>query len=72
MPTLNYGDTQDDTQGSVEEKIIRLISADNKITTDEMSKMLKISSSTVKRKISKMTNVIYVGSGYSGHWEIIG
>ena len=26
----------------------------------------------IKRKIKKMSNVSYVGSGYSGHWEING
>ena len=25
---------------------------------------------TVKRRIKQMANIVYVGSGYSGHWEI--
>ena len=25
---------------------------------------------TIKRHIAKMPNIRYVGSGYSGHWEV--
>lgn len=35
-----------------------------------MAKKLGIGIATVKRKIKKMSNVSYIGSGYSGHWEI--
>ena len=35
-----------------------------------MASELGISIATVKRKIKKMPNVSYKGSGYSGHWEI--
>ena len=35
-----------------------------------MAKRLGIGIATVKRKIKKMPNISYVGSGYSGHWEI--
>ena len=30
-----------------------------------------VSSKTIKRHIKEMDNVRYIGSGYSGHWEII-
>ena len=60
------GDTQDDTQ----EKIIKMIKENPQVSTADMAKELKIGIATVKRKIKKMSNVSYVGSGYSGHWEI--
>lgn len=62
------GDTQDDT----EEKIIKMIKDNPQVSTADMAKELKIGIATVKRKIKKMSNVSYVGSGYSGHWEING
>lgn len=62
------GDTQDDTQ----EKIIKMIKESPQVSTADMAKELKIGIATVKRKIKKMSNVSYVGSGYSGHWEING
>lgn len=73
-----YGmsDTQDDTQGDTqddtEEKIIKMIKDNPQVSTADMAKELKIGIATVKRKIKKMSNVSYVGSGYSGHWEING
>ena len=70
------GDTQDDTQGDTqddtEEKIIKMIKDNPQVSTADMAKELKIGIATVKRKIKKMSNVSYVGSGYSGHWEING
>ena len=33
--------------------------------------LLGVSSKTIKRRIKGMDNVCYIGSGYSGHWEII-
>ena len=43
----------------------------NKISTDSMAMLLGVSSKTIKRRIKEMDNVHYIGSGYSGHWEII-
>ena len=60
------GDTQDDTQ----EKIIKMIEENPRVSTSDMEKRLGIGIATVKRKIKKMPNISYVGSGYSGHWEI--
>ena len=53
-----------------QEKIIKMIKENPKVSTADMAKELKIGIATVKRKIKKMSNVSYVGSGYSGHWEI--
>lgn len=64
----SQGDTQDDTQ----EKIITMIKENPKVSTADMAKKLGIGITTVKHKIKKMSNVSYVGSGYSGHWEIKG
>ena len=60
------GDTQDDTQ----EKIIKMIEENPRVSTSDMAKRLGIGIATVKRKIKKMPNISYVGSGYSGYWEI--
>lgn len=64
------GDTQDDTQDDTQEKIIKMIKVNPQISTADMASELGISIATVKRKIKKMPNVSYKGSGYSGHWEI--
>lgn len=66
----NEGDTQGDTQDDIKEKIITMIKKNPQITTADMAKELDVGIATVKRKIKKMSNVSYVGSGYSGHWEI--
>ena len=63
-------DTQCDTQGRMEEMIIRMIKKNSKISTADMAKELGVGIATVKRKIKKMSNVTFVGRGYSGHWEI--
>ena len=71
---VTQGDTQDDTQGDTQddtqEKILKMIEKNPRISTADMAKKLGIGIATVKRKIKKMSNVSYIGSGYSGHWEI--
>lgn len=47
-----------------------MIKENSQISTSEIATKLGIGVRTVKRRIKQMTNVIYVGSGYSGHWEI--
>ena len=34
-------------------------------------KLLGVSDKTIKRHIKSIDRLKYVGSGYSGHWEII-
>lgn len=63
-------DPQDDTQVNVEDRIIKLIQDNSKISTKKMAEELGVGIATIKRKIKNMPNVIYIGSGYSGHWEI--
>ena len=42
-----------------------------KVTTEELARTSKKGLATIKRHIAKLTHIKYVGSGYSGHWEII-
>lgn len=58
-------DTHDDTQ----EKIIRMIETNPKVSTADIAKELRLGIATVKRKIKKIPNISYVGSGNNGHWE---
>ena len=73
---LNYGSNyatqvnENGTQGDTQEKIIKMIKVNSQISTADIALELGISIATVKRKIKKMPNVSYKGSGYSGHWEI--
>ena len=64
--------TQDDTQKDIKHQITDLIRKNNKISTEKIAIALGVSVSTIKRRIKEMENVHYVGSGFSGHWEISG
>lgn len=70
MPNLNYDVPQDVPQDLMDVQIIKLIRNDKKISTEKIADVLSVSTKTVKRHIKKMNNVRYVGSGYSGYWEI--
>ena len=70
MPNLNYG-TQDVPQDNLDVQILKLMCANDKISTESIAKTLGVSSKTIKRRIKEMDNVRYIGSGYSGHWGII-
>ena len=41
-----------------------------KITTEERAKMSGKTSKTIKRHILKMPHIRFIGSGYSGYWEV--
>lgn len=66
--------TQDGTQGGTQDKlqkqIFDMIKENPQISTSEIATKLGVGVRTVKRRIKQMTNIVYVGSGYSGHWEI--
>ena len=70
------GGTQDGTQGGTQDKlqkqIFDMIEENPQISTSEIATRLGVGVRTVKRRIKQMTNIVYVGSGYSGHWEIKG
>ena len=69
------GDTQDDTQSDTQGDILDAwieaqIRNNPKVTTEELAKASGFTSKTIKRHILKLPHIKYVGSGYSGHWEI--
>ena len=66
------GDTQDDTQGlDLDSWIGNEIANNPKITTEELARLSGKSIIIIKRHLAKLKHINYVGSGYSGHWEII-
>lgn len=64
------GGTQGGTQENIQTQIFDMIKENEKISTSDIAIKLGISVRTVKRRIKQMPNVSYIGSGYSGHWEI--
>ena len=68
--SLEKRGTQDDPQASVSEKLIKLIRENKKATRKQMAEALSVSTRTIQRLLKELPNVRYVGSGYSGHWEI--
>lgn len=65
------GDTEDGTQGKDLDKWIEYqVAVYPKITTGELAQLSGKSIVTIKRRIAKMPHIVYVGSGYSGHWEV--
>lgn len=70
------GVTQDDTQGGTQGDALDIwieeqIRKNPKVTTEELARTSKKGLATIKRHIAKLTHIKYVGSGYSGHWEIV-
>lgn len=68
--------TQSGTQGGTQIEDISTwietqIRTNPNITTESLSKMAGVSVRTIKRRIADIPNIRFVGSGYSGHWEII-
>jgi ATP-dependent DNA helicase RecG len=68
--------TQDVTQGvtqedTLDEKIEKSIKDNFNVTTEELAKQFGVTSMTIKRHLAKMPHIRYVGSGYSGHWEVL-
>ena len=41
------------------------------VTTEDLAKQFGVTSMTIKRHIAKMPHIRYVGSGYSGYWEVL-
>ena len=70
------GDTQGGTQGvpqdnELDDWIEKQIRNNPQISTEDLAKLSNQSSKTIKRHLAKMPHIRYVGSGYSGHWEIV-
>ena len=55
----------------VPQAIAALIKNNPKITREDIALQLGLSVKTIGRYIAKLPNIKYVGSGYSGHWEIV-
>lgn len=74
---LQYNDTvnpENDTVNPENDTVFYLIKENNKITTAEISKRLKISLSTAKRKIKELKRrgkIERIGSDKTGHWNVI-
>ena len=65
------GGTQDVPQGDDLDKWIEYqVAVYPKITTEELASLSGKGLRTIKRRIAKMPHIVYVGSGYSGHWEV--
>ena len=54
----------------LKERLLQIIRKDGKVTIQKISEMTGVSVRTLKRRISEIPCIKYVGSGYSGHWEI--
>lgn len=71
LHVLNEGDTQGVPQ-DVPQTIIELIYNNPNITREDIAKQLGVSTKTIGRYLKKLEDKVrFVGSGYSGHWEII-
>ena len=73
---VTQGVTQDVPQGvpqddELDDWIENQIRQNPQITTEELAELSNRSSKTIKRHLAKMPHIRYVGSGYSGHWEIV-
>ena len=69
-------DTQSDTQGVPQDEeldgwIEKQIRNNPQVSTEDLAKLSNRSSKTTKRHLVKMPHIRYVGSGYSGHWEVL-
>ena len=71
----DYNGTQGGTQGGTQDDdldkwIEYQVAVYPKITTEELASLSGKGLRTIKRRIAKMPHIVYVGSGYSGHWEV--
>ena len=62
-----HGVPQDD---DLDKWIERQVAIYPNITSEELASQVGVTSKTIKRRIAKMPHIVYVGSGYSGHWEV--
>ena len=72
---INYVEDTSGTQDVPQDKeldawIEEQVATYPKITTEELAKMSGKTSKTIKRHILKMPHIRFIGSGYSGYWEV--
>ena len=72
---VNFVENEDVTQGGTQgddlDKWIEYqVAVYPTITTEELASLSGKGLRTIKRRIAKMPHIVYVGSGYSGHWEV--
>ncbi len=72
---VTQGESQGGTQGvlqdgELDDWIEKQIKKNPKITAKEVALLSQKGLSTIRRRITKLPQIQYVGSGYSGHWEI--
>ena len=71
---ISYNDTVNTQNDTVNDTVLYLIKQNNKISATEISVQLKISLSTVRRRIKELKTsgkLERSGSDKTGHWEII-
>ncbi len=71
---VQYHDTVKTPNDTVNDTVLNLIRQNSYITAIEISEQLKLSLSTVKRKIKKLKEKGYIdriGSDKTGYWKII-
>lgn len=74
--TVILNDPKNGTQGGTQDLadfgkwLVEQIKENPKVTTTELALKSGKGIRTIKRYISKLPHIRYVGSGYSGHWEI--
>jgi fido (protein-threonine AMPylation protein) len=71
---IEYNETVNSENDTENDTVFYLIRENNKITSSEISKRLKISLSTAKRKIKELKEsgrIERIGSDKTGHWNII-
>ena len=56
----------------IQKQILELIQNNPKISRSEIAEQIGRSVKTIERRLAEMENIVkFVGSGYSGHWQII-
>lgn len=66
-----HSGTHDGTQLSLDDQIVELVRNNPHITQEEMAEETGASLRTIKRHTVAISKIRYVGSGDSGHWEVI-
>lgn len=67
-----FSETDEDLlHDNLDKWIERQIQSRPKVTAEILASEANVSSKTIKRHIAKIPYIKYIGSGYSGHWEIL-